>query len=287
MFWTRLIVGAIYGIVGLSLGVSLLDLSRRGIEAALWATIIHESMDGSGGVTLSQLDYHTANPDSPWAAIVLLYRRIFKHTGTNRSRRKNYDGVPWSACIVLFLLTSTVAACLVFVFGRVVDIYTRQVTQTDLFREVTVIGDLSPDDVARAARLTPTFEDYKYTWSITPFAASAHLPKDRSFWITRPTSNKTDAVHFAEVYTSQLKPGGSGYGSYFANMTAVWANATTWGKVEKTTAIGETIRWPRWGERTVCRSINETNGGIMLVPRSAQQNTTYMQMGGQWRCPPV
>lgn len=51
-------------------------------------------MDGSvGGVTLSELDYHTANPDSTWAAILLLYRRIFKHRGTGRSRRRSYEWV--------------------------------------------------------------------------------------------------------------------------------------------------------------------------------------------------
>ncbi|KAG9127848.1 hypothetical protein FRC07_008492 [Ceratobasidium sp. 392] len=276
MFWTRLIAGSIYGIVGLTLGVSLLDLSRRGIEAALWATIIHESMGGAGGVTLSQLDYHTANPDSPWAAILLLYRRIFKHRGTNRSRRKDYDSVPWSICIVLFLITATAAACLVFAFGRVVDIYTRQVTQTDLFREVTVIGDLSPDDLQRAANLSAIIGSNQYSWSLTPFSASAHLPKDRSFWITRPTaSNTTDAVHFSEVYTRQLLPNGSGFGTYFPNMTAVWANATKSGRIENTMALGETIRWPRWGVRTVCRTLNETGNGVALVPRSTQ-GSTYM-----------
>ncbi|KAG8722000.1 hypothetical protein FRC08_008096 [Ceratobasidium sp. 394] len=277
MFWTRLIAGSIYGVVGLTLGVSLLDLSRRGIEAALWATIIHESMDGDGGVTLSQLDYHTANPDSPWAAILLLYRRLFKHRGTNRSRRKNYDSVPWSICIVLFLLTATVAACLVFAFGRVIDIYTRQVTQADLFREVPIIGDLSPGDLERAANLSSIIANFQYSWSLTPFSASAHLPKDRSFWIPRQTgSNQTDAVHFAEVYTRQLINGGAGFGTYFPNMTAVWANATTSGKLESTTAVGETIRWPRWGERTVCQTLNETGNGIFLVPRSTQQRSTYV-----------
>jgi hypothetical protein len=34
VFWTRLIVGGIDGIVGLCLSVSLLDLSKRGIESA-------------------------------------------------------------------------------------------------------------------------------------------------------------------------------------------------------------------------------------------------------------
>lgn len=51
-------------------------------------------MEGEmGGVTLHELDFHTANPDSPWAAILLLYRRWFKHRGTGRSRRRKYEYV--------------------------------------------------------------------------------------------------------------------------------------------------------------------------------------------------
>lgn len=278
LFWTRVIVGSICGVVGLSLGVSLLDLSRRGIEAALWATIIHESMDGPvGGVTLSQLDFHTANPDSPWAAILLLYRRVFKHRGTNRSRRRGYDPVPWSACIVLFLITVTISACLVFVFGRVVDIYTLQETQSNIFREVSITGDLSPEDIQRAVAMNSTFSDYNFAWSLTPFSASAHLPKDRSFWIQRPSgSGKSDAIHFAETYTRQLVPGGTGFGTFFPNLTAVWANATTVGRAAETVASGQTIRWPRWGERTVCQTIEETSNSITIVPSSTEGDPTYM-----------
>ncbi|KAF8607475.1 hypothetical protein BDV93DRAFT_519523 [Ceratobasidium sp. AG-I] len=278
MFWTRVIVGCICGAVGLTLGVSLLDLSRRGIEAALWATIIHESMDGpAGGVTLSQLDYHTANPDSPWAAILLLYRRIFKHRGTGRSKRRNYDPVPWSACIVLFLITVTISACLVFVFGRVVDIYTVQQTQSNIFSEISVIGDLSPDDIQRADAMSAEFSNYAFAWSLSPFSASAHLPKDRSFSIPRPSgSGKNDSVHFAETYTRQLVPGGTGFGTFFPNLTAVWANATTIGRSPETVASGQTIRWPRWGERTVCQTIEETGNSITIAPASNEENNTYM-----------
>lgn len=281
MFWTRVIVGGICGLVGLSLGVSLLDLSRRGIEAALWATIIHESMDeGMGGVTLQELDYHTANPESPWAAILLLYRRWFKHRGTGRSKRRQYDAAPWSLYIVLFLFTATVAACLVFVFGRVVDIRARQETQINVYEELAIIGDLSPEDIQRAATLNATFRSYTYTWSLTPFSASAHLPKDRSFMIQRATgSGVEDAVHFAETYTRQLVPGGTGFGTFFPNTTAVWANATSTGVNATTIASGQILRWPRWGERTVCQTIEEMgNGSIILDPRRGgpeSKNMTY------------
>ncbi|KAJ1308925.1 hypothetical protein OPQ81_004610 [Rhizoctonia solani] len=280
MFWARVIVGGICGAVGLSLGVNLLDLSRRGIEAALWATIVHESMAGDmGGVTLSELNYHTANPDSPWAAILLLYRRWFKHRGTGRSRRKEYDGAPWSLYIVLFLFTVTVSASLIFVFGRVVDIYTLQMTQSDVYREVTIIGDLSPEDVQRAGALEATFRGYTYTWSLTPFSVTAHLPKDRSFRVPRPSgSGVEDALHFAETYTRQLVPGGAGFGTFFPNTTAVWANATTLDKDPRTMAIGQTIRWPRWGERTVCQTMSEIpNNGLVIDPkRNTTNDLTYI-----------
>ncbi|CUA69403.1 ATP-binding cassette sub-family C member 8 [Rhizoctonia solani] len=285
MFWARVIVGGIAGAVGLSLGVSLLDLARRGIEAALWATIIHESMTGDmGGVTLSELNYHTANPDSPWAATLLLYRRWFKHRGTGRARRKEYEqvkhGAPWSLYIVLFLLTVTVSACLVFAFGRVVEIYTRQVTQSNTYQEVTIIGDLSPEDIQRSTALEATFKTYIYTWSLTPFSATANLPKDRSFRISRPSgSGVEDALHFAETYTGQLVPGGAGFGTFLLNTTAVWAKATTveTSKPNNTMAIGETIRWPRWGERTVCQTMTEIpNNGLVLDPkRNTTQDLTY------------
>ncbi|CAE6420807.1 unnamed protein product [Rhizoctonia solani] len=279
LFWARVVVGGIAGTVGLCLSVSLLDLSRRGIEAALWATIIHESMNRDmGGVTLSQLNYHTANPDSPWAAILLLYRRWFKHRGTGRSRRKDYDGAPWSLYIVLFLLTITVSAGLVFAFGRVVEIYTRQVTQSDVYKEVTIIGDLSPDDIERAQLLESTFARYTYTWSLTPFSATAHLPKDRSFRVARPSgSGVEDALHFSETYTRQLVPGGTGFGTFFPNTTAVWANATAVVRRPTTMAMGEIIRWPRWGERTVCQTMEEipNNGLVIDAKRNTTQDLTY------------
>ncbi|CAE6446357.1 unnamed protein product [Rhizoctonia solani] len=287
VFWARVIVGAIAGALGLSLSVSLMDLARRGIEAALWATIIHESMSGdTGGVTLSQLNYHTANPVSPWAAILLLYRRWFKHRGTGRSRRKDYDDAPWSLYIVLFLFTAAISGSLAFGFGRVVDIYTGRVMQTQLYDEVKVIGDLSSEDIARAEYLNSAFKGYKHTWSIIPFSATANLPKDRSFKVRRSSgSGVEDALHFAEVYTGQVI-NRTGFGTFFENTTAVWTNAsspanttTLTTAVEGMVPIGEgaILRWPRWGERVVCQTMEEMPGnGLIIDPkRNTQNNLTY------------
>ncbi|CAE7132623.1 unnamed protein product [Rhizoctonia solani] len=126
LFWARAIVGAVTGIVGFTIGYNLIRLSRRGIDATVWATVIHESMHPNGGVTLDQLNDFAANPASPWSAIRLLFRRTFRHKGARRTHRKNYDRTPWGLTIIIFLLVAILSACLVFVFGRIVDIYTKQ-----------------------------------------------------------------------------------------------------------------------------------------------------------------
>ncbi|KAG8762567.1 hypothetical protein FRC11_008756 [Ceratobasidium sp. 423] len=76
----------------------------------------------------------------------------------------------------------------------------------------------------------------------------------------------------------QLIPGGTGFGTFFPNTTAVWANATTTGGKPTTMAIGQTIRWPRWGERTVCRTMAEIpNSGLVIdAKRNTPQNLTYV-----------
>ena len=49
----------------------------------VWATIIHESLKGE---VSEDLDYHTSNPLSPWAAIVLLYRQFLRRKISRQPR---------------------------------------------------------------------------------------------------------------------------------------------------------------------------------------------------------
>ncbi|QRW08984.1 transmembrane protein [Ceratobasidium sp. AG-Ba] len=241
LFWTRLIVGGLCGGVGLTLGVSLIDLSRRSMEAALWAIIIHESMKGE---IQEDLDYHTANPLSP------------------RSERS----------------TKTVPHV--------------QETQTAEYYETTVVGDVTPEEIARAAsQLNDTFSQVKYTWTITPLSSSAHIPTDRYFAFNRTANVNgtatiiTDTIHFAETFPDQLAPPNqhpAGFGT-FLNQSEVGgmsaadiedSSARKLGAGPTTRAVGQIVRWPRWGSRIKCQLIEDL--GRYLTPHSPIVNMTYL-----------
>ncbi|GAB1525708.1 hypothetical protein RhiTH_008871 [Rhizoctonia solani] len=289
LFWTRLIVGGLCGGVGLTLGISLLDLSRACIEAALWATIIHESMKGEVG---HELDYHTHNPLSPWSAILLLYRKYVKQLSSRNRKaiRRHDDRTPWWLCIVLFLVTATVAASLVFALGRVVDINTIQQTQTKEYYEAAVAGDITAEEIARATTiLNDTLSQVRYTWTITPLSSAQHVPTDRYFYLNRTEKDanviKTtiETIHFAETFTSQLDPDHPfGFGTFqnqsqTAGLTLSEAGKSAGldaGKGPTTKAVGQIARWPRWGSRIGCQVIEDL--GRYLTPHSRPANMTYL-----------
>ncbi|KAF8689612.1 hypothetical protein RHS03_09087, partial [Rhizoctonia solani] len=238
LFWTRLIVGGLCGGVGLTLGISLLDLSRACIEAALWATIIHESMKGE----------------------MLILTLLASRT-------------PWWLCIVLFLVTATVAASLVFALGRVVDINTIQQTQTKEYYEAAVAGDITAEEIAWATTvLNDTLSQVRYTWTITPLSSAQHVPTDRYFYLNRTEKDanviKTtiETIHFAEKFTSQLDPDHPfGFGTFqnqsqTAGLTLSDAGKSAGldaGKGPTTKAVGQIARWPRWGSRIGCQVIED------------------------------
>ncbi|CAE6338438.1 unnamed protein product [Rhizoctonia solani] len=289
LFWTRLIVGGLCGGVGLTLGVSLLDLSRACIEAALWATIIHESMRGEVG---NELDYHTHNPLSPWSAVLLLYKKYFKQLSSRNRKaiRRHDDRTPWWLCIVLFLVTASIAASLVFALGRVVDIYTVQQTQTKEYREAVVAGDISAEEIARATKvLNDTLSKVAYTWTITPLSSAQHVPTDRYFYLNRTKkegnvlTTTMEAIHFAETFASQLDPiHPSGFGTYqnqsqIGGLTSSESTKSVGvdaGAGPTTKAVGQIVRWPRWGSRIGCQVIEDL--GRYLTPHSARANMTYL-----------
>ncbi|KAF8730570.1 hypothetical protein RHS02_07672, partial [Rhizoctonia solani] len=255
LFWTRLIVGGLCGGVGLTLGISLLDLSRACIEAALWATIIHESMKGE----------------------MLILTLLASRT-------------PWWLCIVLFLVTATVAASLVFALGRVVDINTIQQTQTKEYYEAAVAGDITAEEIAWATTvLNDTLSQVRYTWTITPLSSAQHVPTDRYFYLNRTEKDanviKTtiETIHFAEKFTSQLDPDHPfGFGTFqnqsqTAGLTLSDAGKSAGldaGKGPTTKAVGQIARWPRWGSRIGCQVIEDL--GRYLTPHSRPANMTYL-----------
>ncbi|QRW22058.1 transmembrane protein [Rhizoctonia solani] len=265
LFWTRLIV------------------------AALWATIIHESMKGEVG---HELDYHTHNPLSPWSAILLLYRKYVKQLSSRNRKaiRRHDDRTPWWLCIVLFLVTATVAASLVFALGRVVDINTIQQTQTKEYYEAAVAGDITAEGIARATTvLNDTLLQVRYTWTITPLSSAQHVPTDRYFYLNRTEKDanviKTtiETIHFAETFTSQLDPDHPfGFGTFqnqsqTAGLTLSEAGKSAGldaGKGPTTKAVGQIARWPRWGSRIGCQVIEDL--GRYLTPHSRPANMTYL-----------
>ncbi|CAE6440486.1 unnamed protein product [Rhizoctonia solani] len=248
LFWARAIVGAVTGIVGFTIGYNLIRLSRRGIDATVWATVIHESMHPDGGVTLDQLNDFAANPGSPWAAIQLLFRRRFRHKGTRWTQRKDYDRTPWALMIVVFLLVAILSACLVFVFGRIVDIYTKQ-------------------------------ENFNFTWSLIPFSSVGLLPMGRTFqvprteYIPRASHNVTDTIHIAETYTDQLVPNGAGFGTFDEEGTNLVGSLKE-GRDSGRDAVGGVVRWPKWGIRVGCQRLEGLDR--YLTPVSAVNNMTYL-----------
>ncbi|CAE6457559.1 unnamed protein product [Rhizoctonia solani] len=253
LFWARAIVGAVTGVVGFTIGYNLIRLSRRGIDATVWATVIHESMHPDGGVTLEQLNQFAANPTSPWSAIRLLFRRTFKHKGARRTHRRNYE---------------------------IVDIYTKQERQLDRYIETTVAGDLSANDVQRADQLSKTaYSNFNFTWSLIPFSSVGLLPMGRTFQVPRlehiphATHNVTDTIHIAETYTDQLLPTGYGFGTFDEEGTGLVGRLRE-GRDSGRDATGGVVRWPKWGIRVGCQILDGLDR--YLTPVSTVNNMTYL-----------
>ncbi|KAG8714159.1 hypothetical protein FRC08_012299 [Ceratobasidium sp. 394] len=178
---------------------------------------------------------------------------------------------------MLFLLAAVIAACLVFIFGRIVDIYTQQERQLAKYYETTVIGDLSAEDIERAVVLADqAYSNFNITWSLTPFSSAGLIPMGRSFTENRlelnprATKNVTDTIWFAETYPGQLAPNGLGFGTFDEQNAASFMSAGS----PVTESRGQMVRWPRWGLRVECTTID--NLDRYLVPFSSANSMTYL-----------
>ncbi|KAF8164850.1 hypothetical protein B0H34DRAFT_648623 [Crassisporium funariophilum] len=269
LFWTRLFVGAGCGLLGVMLGLSLLRLARGMIEAATWATVIHQSRVEEGpGVRMRDLAAQSDDHSSATTALRLLWDRQ-TYPGADRQFRKSYDSRPWALYIFFFLANVALAGLMPFMFGRFVDITVTVMHQHKNYHEVVVMGDLSESDLKRADDLQSAFDNYILTWTLAPFSSHGSLPAVRSFqW-------NDDQVFFSEVALSQLVPGGSGFGTFKTDTIepTLDLNASQAIKASVGVEPGSVLRFPRWGIRIKCAKIPDGPTNIITV---SENDLTYL-----------
>ncbi|KAG9122747.1 hypothetical protein FRC07_000744, partial [Ceratobasidium sp. 392] len=118
--------------------------------------------------------------------------------------------------------------------------------------------------------------NYNITWSLTPFSSAGLIPMGRSFSENRlklnpkAINNVTDVIWFAETYPNQLTPSGLGFGTFDEQHTVASLNAGS----PVTESRGEIVRWPRWGLRVGCTTLEDLDRYI--VPVSSASSMTYL-----------
>ncbi|KXN81637.1 hypothetical protein AN958_04098 [Leucoagaricus sp. SymC.cos] len=272
LFWTRVAVGVGCGITGVLLGISLVGLARTHLEAAAWATVIHQSrFHDHPGVRLKDIAPLAEDPVSAYNGLGLLWKR-HRYPGTARKNRIHYDARPWSIHIILFLILVAVSGFLPFIFGRLVNIDTEVKSQREKYHEARIKGDISDADIARAANLTPAFNDFRITWTIAPYSNRGGLPPVVEFpWKSVWDENKYDTIYFSETTQSQLQSNGSGFGTFITDALPAAKNLNTLASVSSLQAgfsPGNIVRQPRWGIRIKCTKLPDAQNNITNLSRT-------------------
>lgn len=264
LFWARFFVGVGSGLVGFSLGLSLLRLGRGILEASAWATVIHVSrVVDRPGMRLKDLVTHSDNWTSAWSAFRLLWDRQ-NYRGTDRDNRRSYDSRPWSLFIFFFLGLVYLAGSLPFILSRLVNIETHVQLQNQNYNEVTVMGALSADDLSRANNVQSIFQNRQLAWTLSPSSLHGGVPPAVSFFW------KNTAVFFAEIIPEQLRPNGTGLGTFDdkTTMTSIDPDDPVFNQTAPALNVdpGSVLRFPRWGIRISCAKIPD--GYANIVPFS-------------------
>ncbi|XP_006459732.1 hypothetical protein AGABI2DRAFT_202095 [Agaricus bisporus var. bisporus H97] len=283
LFWTRLIVGIGSGITGVLLGNSLLQLSRRHLEATVWATVIHQSQNHyHPGVQFKRIARHVDDPTGFINGFRLFWNRIF-YTGTARKNRTHYDARPWSMHVLFFLVAFVLSVVLPFIFGRIVVIDTEiQVGDARLGRidgstytEVAINGDISDADNEKASALVDSvFNNTLLTWTLSSYSSHQSLPQVVDFQWTDPSnSSHSDVVYFSQRTKSQLKNTGHGLGTFETKReTNVLESSvhtpTSMTSLNAGMVPGNIVRQPQWGIRIKCDKIPGNN--ILPVSQAGQ-----------------
>ncbi|CAG7848432.1 SubName: Full=Uncharacterized protein {ECO:0000313/EMBL:CCA71241.1} [Serendipita indica DSM 11827] len=267
IFWTRFIVGTTAAVLGFALGMELLNIGKRLLEATTWATIVHRSMyEGRTGITLADLETKSTYHYWTWRGISMLVERMLQKS--TRRRNRPYDKRPWSLYVVFFIFISLLAASISFLLGRLIDITTKESWQGRTYKESTVVGDLSEEDIAAAHVHLAAQESFIQTWTLSPFGSGRQVPQPVVLQY-----NGQEDVYFSEVSNEFIR-GGNGYGTFKMDETG------NNGKIDTTVpsgdlsgyVVGSVVRYSRWGLRIQCTKLpNPTTNIVPLSPA----NITY------------
>lgn len=277
LFWTRVAVGIGCGIAGLSLGISLVRLARSHLEAAAWATVIHQSKyHDHPGVMLKDIAPLAEDPVSAYNGLELLWNRHM-YPGTARKNRMHYDSRFWSIHIIFFLILVAISGLLPFIFARLVDIQTEVHSQRENYHEIAMKGDISDADLEGASNLGVAFNDTRITWTLAPYSNHGGLPPVVDFqWDASGNGSQVDTVYFSETTKSQLQPSGSGFGTFQTDAPPSLENnsSDTLSTLRAGFSPGNIVRQPRWGIRIKCEKIPDAQNNIL--PISTNLSLTYV-----------
>ncbi|TFK28706.1 hypothetical protein FA15DRAFT_665147 [Coprinopsis marcescibilis] len=234
-------------------------MARRILEAAVWATIIHQSkLDGSPGVRLHDLVAHTRDPSSVWPAMRLLWDR-HAYPGADRGARRRFDSRPWTLYILLYIFVILYGICLPFLFGRAVEIGIQIEQQLSEHIDIIVTGGLSDADTTRLRGLEPFIRNDTFGWSLETSHHNRFAPfslpwKDDKVFFSGLDERDLDSAAFKTYQPSSNVQTGEYVGTL----------------VERGSGL---MMLPRWGLRTDCALISDT--GRNIVPR-AESGATYV-----------
>ncbi|KAH8930471.1 hypothetical protein BT69DRAFT_1345219 [Atractiella rhizophila] len=202
LFGARAIIAITGTVINLILAFALIRIGTKIYERIIWSTVIHYE------VKVGDLDTWTNG--GPIGAVTLAWHR-FTHPEWYGRKVRNYDRTPWAIFIFYFIGVVILAELGGFIYGRVVNLTTAPVAQSNTFHPIPIVMDLSPEDLAYQQELAGTFNGSTFPaeWTIRSVAA-LQIPNsvtmefdDRNIFFTEPTFT-----------TFSEDPDSAGYGTY-------------------------------------------------------------------------
>ncbi|KDQ11823.1 hypothetical protein BOTBODRAFT_57228 [Botryobasidium botryosum FD-172 SS1] len=253
----RSLTNGITTIIAMFLGSNLTNIAIRHFHASTWATVI-EAKEGGDGVTVDELN-NLATGGLAMAPFQLFVRRKTKDRKKSRYL--------WSTNIFIYLFLIGLSKIVSFLLERTFTI-DAQITQqpNGPFQNVSVLGDLSPDDMGWAQQFQQAYQaggQMQMNYIASIFAGTIRANSLQH-------SYNNQSIFLSEVLPGQLLPNARGPGTFTQGEGAVIPTdlGDTSGTPQKVadTPLGQLVRWPRWGIRVTCQSLPDPT--LYLVPLS-------------------